>query len=167
MDGLLSLRSHPACCLLGRFFPKCFFPARFFSLTFSCELFSWELFPWEPFTFELFTCELSSLTRLLSSPWSLYLRIVLDRRHGCKDIACTGLLLRLLTVFLVLYCSPLAVLLLLSHRSFTVTCIFCAASITTKWKRQSLNRCVMKSAGIRHESSPSRYHAERCPTGDP
>ena len=130
MDGLLSLRSHPACCLLGRFFPKCFFPARFFSLTFSCELFSWEFFPWEPFTFELFTCELSSLTRLLSSPWSLYLRIVLDRRHGCKDIACTGLLLRLLTVFLILYCSPLAVLLPLSHRSFTVTCIFCAASIT-------------------------------------
>ena len=120
---------------LGGFFSKCFLPARFFSLTFSCELFScelfsWELFPWEPFTFELFTCELSSLTRLLSSPWSLYLRIVLDRRHGCKDIACTGLLLRLLTVFLVLYCSPLAVLLPLSHRSFTVTSIFCAASMT-------------------------------------
>jgi len=55
----------------------------------------------------------------------------------------------------------------LSHRSLTVTCIFCAASITTKWKRQSLNRCVMKSAGIRHESSPACYPAECCPTGDP
>ena len=115
---------------LGGFFLSAFFLRAFSHLLSLVSFFPWELFPWEPFTFELFTCELSSLTRLLSSPWSLYLRIVLDRRHGCKDIACTGLLLRLLTVFLILYCSPLAVLLPLSHRSFTVTCIFCAASIT-------------------------------------
>ena len=152
MDGLLPLRSHPACCLLGTVFSYLLFSCELFSLTFYCEL---------------FTCELSSLTRLFSSLRSLYLRIVLDGRYGCAVIVCTGSLLRLLTVLLVLYCRSLPALLPLSHRSFTVTCIFCAASITTKWKRHSLNGCVMKSAGIRHESSPARYHAERCPTGDP
>ena len=92
MDGLLPLRSHPACCPLGRFFLTCFFPASFLP-TFYCEL----------FTCELLTCELSSLTRLFSSLRSLYLRIMLDGRYGCAVMVCTGSLLRLLTVLLVLY----------------------------------------------------------------
>ena len=98
MDGLLPLRSHPAYCLIGRFFLTYFFPARFFSLAFSCVLFTRELF-----SCELFTCELSSLTRLFSSLWSLYLRIMLDGRYGCAVMVCTGSLPRLLTVLLVLY----------------------------------------------------------------
>jgi hypothetical protein len=80
-----------------------FFPARFFSLAFSCVLFTRELF-----SCELFTCELSSLTRLLSSHWSLYLKIVLDGRYGCAVIVCNGSLRRLLTTFLVLYCRSVS-----------------------------------------------------------
>ena len=76
-------------------------------LLFSCELFLptfyCELFTCELFACELFTCELSSLTRLFSSLRSLYLRIMLDGRYGCAVMACTGSLLRLLTVLLVLY----------------------------------------------------------------
>ena len=83
---------------LGGFFLSAFFLRTFFSLAFCCELFSCELF-----CCELFCCELLSLARLFSSPWSLYLRIVLDRRDGCAVIAWTGLLLRLLTDFLVLF----------------------------------------------------------------
>ena len=105
MDGLLPLRSHPACCPLGRFFLTCFFPTSFFLPTFYCEL----------FTCELFTCELSSLTRLFSSLRSLYLRIMLDGRYGCAVMACTGSLLRLLTVLLVLYRRSLPALLPLSQ----------------------------------------------------
>ena len=88
---------------LGGFFLSAFFLRTFFSLAFCCELFSCELFCCELFCCELFCCELLSLARLFSSPWSLYLRIVLDRRDGCAVIAWTGLLLRLLTDFLVLF----------------------------------------------------------------
>ena len=105
MDGLLPLRSHPACCHLRRFFLTCFFPTSFFLPTFYCEL----------FTCELFTCEISSLTRLFSSLRSLYLRIMLDGRYGCAVMACTGSLLRLLTVLLVLYRRSLPALLPLSQ----------------------------------------------------
>ena len=78
-------------------------------LLFSCELFL-PTFYCELFTCELFTCELSSLTRLLSSLRSLYLRIMLEGRYGCAVMACTGSLLRLLTVLLVLYRRSLPVL---------------------------------------------------------
>ena len=71
-------------------------------LLFSCELFL-PTFYCELFTCELLTCELSSLTRLFSSLRSLYLRIMLDGRYGCAVMVCTGSLLRLLTVLLVLY----------------------------------------------------------------
>ena len=81
---------------------------------FSYLLFSYELFLptfyCELFTCELFTCELSSLTRLFSSLRSLYLRIMLDGRYGCAVMACTGWLLRLLTVLLVLYRRSLTAL---------------------------------------------------------
>lgn len=99
MDGLLPLRSQPACCPLGRFFLTCFF-LRAFLPTFYCEL----------FTRELFTCELSSFTRLFSSLRSLYLRIMLDGRYGCAVMFCTGSLLSLLTVLLVLYRRSLTAL---------------------------------------------------------
>ena len=69
----------------------------FFLPAFSCELFL------PTFYCELFTCELSSLARLFSSLWSLDLRIVLDGRCGYSVIVCTGSLLRLFTVLLVLY----------------------------------------------------------------
>ena len=86
---------------------------------FSYLLFSYELFLptfyCELFTCELFTCELSSLTRLFSSLRSLYLRIMLDGRYGCAVMACTGSLLRLLTVLLVLYRCSLPALLPLSQ----------------------------------------------------
>ena len=86
-------------------FSHVLFLRAFFSLAFCCELFSWELF-----TCELFTCELSSLTRLFSSLWSLDLRIVLDGRCGYSVIVCTGSLLRLFTVLLVLYRRSLTAL---------------------------------------------------------
>ena len=93
--------------------------AVFSYLLFSCELFLptfyCELFTCEFFTCELFTCELSSLTRLFSSLRSLYLRIMLDGRYGCAVMACTGSLLRLLTVLLVLYRRSLPALLPLSQ----------------------------------------------------
>jgi hypothetical protein len=79
------------------------FSCELFLPTFYCELFTRELFSCELFTCELFTCELSSLTRLFSSLRSLYLRIMLDGRYGCAVMVCTGSLLRLLTVLLVLY----------------------------------------------------------------
>ena len=86
-------------------FSHVLFLRAFFSLALCCELFSWELF----------TCELSSLTRLFSSLRSLYLRIMLDGRYGCAVIVCTGSLLRLLTVLLVLYRRSLPAL----YRSLT------------------------------------------------
>ena len=82
---------------LGGFFLGAFFLGTFFLLTFCCELFSWELF----------CCELLSLARLFSSLWSLDLRIVLDGRCGYSVIVCTGSLLRLFTVFLILYADLL------------------------------------------------------------
>ena len=88
--------------------------AVFSYVLFSCELFL-PTFYCELFTCELFTCELSSLTRLLSSLRSLYLRIMLDGRYGCAVMACTGSLLRLLTVLLVLYRRSLPALLPLSQ----------------------------------------------------
>ena len=131
MDGLLPLRSHPACCLLGRFFLTYFSPASFFltSVPLSKNYVGWALW----------LCG-HGLNRFVATPSHRFIGPL----------------------------SPLSSRSLpLSHRSLTVTCIFCAASITTKWKRQSLNRCDMKSAGIRHESGPACYPAECCPTGDP
>ena len=124
MDGLLPLRSHPAYCLLGRFFLTYFSPASFFltSVPLSKNYVGWALW----------LCG-HGLNRFVATPSHCFI-------------------------------GPLSPF---SYRSLTVTCIFCAASITRKWKRQSLNRCVMKSAGIRHESSPACYPAECCPTGDP
>ena len=109
---LFALILHAA--FLDGFFLPAFFLRVFFSLTFYCELFS---------------CELSSLTRLFSPLWNLYLKIVLDGRYRCAVIVCTGSLLRLLTIFLVLYCRSLTALLPLFYRFLSVTCIFCAASI--------------------------------------
>ncbi|MGB1737722.1 MAG: hypothetical protein ACPHE1_06220, partial [Pseudomonadales bacterium] len=149
---LFALILHAA--FLDGFFLPAFFLRAFYSLTFYCELF------W--------------LTRLLSSLWSLYLRIVLDGRYGRAVIVCTGSLLRLLITFLVLYCRSLTAFSQL--RAFFVPHRLTGFEEWSKgptgqemdaplahWARHE--DCM--NAGIRHESSPARYHAECCPTGDP
>ena len=88
MDGSLTLRSHPAYCLLARFFLPCFFLRAFFACFFL---------------------------RAFFSLWTLCLRNMSDRGYGCAVIVCTGLLLRLLTVFLVFYYRSITTLLAHSH----------------------------------------------------
>lgn len=108
MDGSLTLRSHPACCLLARFFLPCFFLRAFFSL------------------------------------WTLCLRNMSDRRYGCAVIVCTGLLLRLLTVFLVFYYRSITTLLAHSH----IYLHFLCRIDNNRWKRHSLDGSVMKPARV-------------------
>ena len=73
----------------------------------SCMPSSWAVFSYLLNSCALFSCELLSLARLFSSLWSLYLRIVLDGRYGYSVIVCTGSLLSLFTVFLILYADLL------------------------------------------------------------
>ena len=153
--------------------------------TASSSLSSCMLPSWTVFSYLLFSCELSSLTRLFSPLWNLYLKIVLDGRYRCAVIVCTGSLLRLLTIFLVLYCRSLTALLPLFYRSFTAFSQLCAFFVPHRltgfeeWSKGPTGQemdaplahwarhedCM--NAGIRHESRPARYHAECCPTGDP
>ncbi len=69
---------------------------------------------------------------------------MLDRRYGCAVIVRTGLLLRLLTAFLVLYCRSLATLLALSHSYVHFLCRI----DNNRWKRHSLIGYVMKPARV-------------------
>ena len=69
---------------------------------------------------------------------------MLDRRYGCEVIVCTGLLLRLLTVFLVLYYRSLTTVLVHSH----IYVHFLCRIDNERWKRHSLNRSVMKPARV-------------------
>ena len=95
MDGLLPLRSHPACCLLARFFLTCFFACFFLaSVPLSKNYVGWALW----------LCG-HGLHRFVATPSHRFIGPL----------------------------SPLSSRSLpLSHRSLTVTCIFCAASITTQ-----------------------------------
>ena len=145
MDGLLPLRSHPAYCLLGRFFLTYFSPASFFltSVPLSKNYVGWALW----------LCG-HGLNRFVATPSHRFIGPL----------------------------SPFSYRSLpLSHRSLTVTCIFCAASIgdvrcvaekpTRTTDGNALAHWVHHEdrmrAGIRQESSPACYPADCCSTGGP